>query len=557
VAVDASGNVYVGETANDRIQMVSPAGVVTTLAGSKGVTGSADGAGNLALFYFPRGVAVDPFGNVYVADSQNSTIRKGTSIAPIIGTPPSSFAVVAGSASTLSVGASGSTALTYQWYFNGQPISGATNASYSISSTQVANSGSYTVVATNAAGSATSPTAMLTVSAASGGPAITSQPASQTIATGSTVVFSVNSSGIVQSSSSSSSDGPRADARLQADASGTSATYQWYLNGAPIAGAANAILVVQATANSAGAYTCLVSNSNGSVLSDAATLSVTNTPPNPGRLVNLSTLAVAGSGSQTLTVGFFVGGSGATGSQSLLVQALGPTVSTMGVSGVMPDPQLNLFSGQTVIGANCGWGCTPGNQQAVSAADAATYATALADPASKDSAVVVPLAPGGYTAQVNSVSGVTGKTLTAFYDDTPSGTYGPTTPRLINLSCRLLVGSNSSLTAGFWIGGTTAKTVLIRADGPALAAQNITGVMPDPQLTVYNSADAAIAYNAGWGGSSVLSSVAASVYAQPFTDPNSKDSEVLLTLAPGGYTAQVSSAGNTAGNVMIEVYEVP
>ena len=170
---------------------------------------------------------------------------------------------------------------------------------------------------------------------------------------------------------------------------------------------------------------------------------------------------------------------------------------------------------------------------------------------------MIPFAPGGYTVQVSSVSGVTGKTLAALYDDTPAGAYTATTPRLINLSCRLLVGANSSLTAGFWVGGTTAKTVLIRADGPALAAQNVTGVMPDPQLTVFNASDTAIAYNAGWGGSPVLSSVAASVYAQPFTDPNSKDSEVLLTLAPGGYTAQVSSASNTAGNVMIEVYEVP
>ena len=191
------------------------------------------------------------------------------------------------------------------------------------------------------------------------------------------------------------------------------------------------------------------------------------------------------------------------------------------------------------------------------AADKATYATALSDPTSKDSATVLPFAPGGYTVQVSSASGVTGKTLVAFYDDTPSGTYTTTTPGLINISCLLQVAANSSLTAGFWIGGSTSKTVLIRADGPALTAQNVTGVMPDPQLTVYNAAENVIAYNFGWGGSPVLSSVAASVYAQPFTSTTSNDSEVLLTLPPGGYTAQVSSASNTAGNVMIEVYEVP
>jgi len=224
---------------------------------------------------------------------------------------------------------------------------------------------------------------------------------------------------------------------------------------------------------------------------------------------------------------------------------------------VMPDPQLNVFSGQTIIGSNAGWGTPLTNQQAVTEADIATQATALPDPACKDSATVVALPPGGYTVQVGSVSGVTGTTLTAFYDDTPSGAYTATTPRLINISCRLQVAANGSLTAGFWIGGTTSKTVLIRADGPALLAQNVTGVMPDPQLTIYNAAENVIAYNAGWGGSPVLSSVAASVYAQPFTGATSNDSEVLLTLPPGGYTAQVSSVSNTAGDVMIEVFEVP
>jgi hypothetical protein len=363
--------------------------------------------------------------------------------------------------------------------------------------------------------------------------AITAQPSAQTVASGTTVVFNVTASGF------------------------PAPTYQWYWNGSAIAGATDALLVLdQATAKDAGSYACLAANSSGSVLSNAAMLAVINTT-DPGRLINLSTLAVAGSDSQILTVGFFTGGAGTSGLQSLLVQALGPTVSTMGLSGVMPDPQLNLFSNQTVIASNCGWGSPMTNQLAVIAADLATCATALTDPASRDSAIVVPLAPGGYTVQVGSVSGVSGRTLTAFYDNSPPGAYTATTPRLINLSCRLQVAANGSLTAGFWIGGTTAKTVLVRADGPALLAQRVTGVMPDPQLTVFNSADAPIAYNAGWGGSHALASIASAVYAQPFTDPNSKDSEILITLAPGGYTAQVSSVSSTAGDVMIEVYEVP
>jgi len=77
VAVDAAGNVYVGDQGNDTIRKITPAGAVTTLAGRAGVAGSMDGNGN-ATFSAPAGVAVDAAGNVYVADQQNSTIRKIT-----------------------------------------------------------------------------------------------------------------------------------------------------------------------------------------------------------------------------------------------------------------------------------------------------------------------------------------------------------------------------------------------------------------------------------------------------------------------------------------------
>jgi streptogramin lyase len=75
VAVDASGNVYVADTDNDAIRQIAPGGVVTTLAGSVGSPGSADGTGNVAQFYNPVGVAVDNNGNVYVTDTGNNTIR--------------------------------------------------------------------------------------------------------------------------------------------------------------------------------------------------------------------------------------------------------------------------------------------------------------------------------------------------------------------------------------------------------------------------------------------------------------------------------------------------
>lgn len=78
VATDSAGQVYVAEFLNKTIRKITPAGQVTTLAGQTRVTGHADGVGTAATFAQPWGVATDNAGNVYVADSFNSTIRKIT-----------------------------------------------------------------------------------------------------------------------------------------------------------------------------------------------------------------------------------------------------------------------------------------------------------------------------------------------------------------------------------------------------------------------------------------------------------------------------------------------
>ena len=90
VAVDAGGNVYVADTGNHTIRKITSGGAVTTLAGSPNQIGASDGTGSGALFYAPGGVTVDASGNVFVADTMNHTIRKITSggvVTTLAGTP--------------------------------------------------------------------------------------------------------------------------------------------------------------------------------------------------------------------------------------------------------------------------------------------------------------------------------------------------------------------------------------------------------------------------------------------------------------------------------------
>ena len=79
IATDAAGNIYVADTGNNAIRRITPNGIVTTLAGRAGTIGSADGKGSGARFDYPCSLAVDNSGNIYVADFYNCTIRRVTS----------------------------------------------------------------------------------------------------------------------------------------------------------------------------------------------------------------------------------------------------------------------------------------------------------------------------------------------------------------------------------------------------------------------------------------------------------------------------------------------
>ena len=126
--------------------------------------------------------------------------------------------------------------------------------------------------------------------------------------------------------------------------------------------------------------------------------------------------------------------------------------------------------------------------------------------------------------------------------------------RLANISARGgLEGSGGSLTVGFVVAGGS-KRVLVRALGPVLAVFGVAGVVADPALTVYDSAGRALAQNDNWETAADIASATAAAGTFPLTR-GSKDAAVIVTLAPGAYTAQATGA--TAGATAVEIYELP
>lgn len=171
---------------------------------------------------------------------------------PSLSSQPDGQTLLAGTSATFSVQAAGSTPLRYQWLRDGSPISGATNAVYTIATAQVSDAGNYSVIVTNALGTVTSSNAVLAVYAA---PQIFAQPLSQTVPAGQNVVLSVAATG---------SPAPE---------------YRWRYNGVSIAGATNSVLSLPSVAfGQSGTYSVLVSNVVGTITSANAVLTVLSPP---------------------------------------------------------------------------------------------------------------------------------------------------------------------------------------------------------------------------------------------------------------------------------------
>jgi hypothetical protein len=242
LVLDSAGNLFVGTLLT--IRKITPAGIVTTLAGHAEFLGSADGLGSAARFQGAYGMAVDTRGNLYVADANNNKIRRSVF-------PP----VASGGAVTLQLGSSfeivsvikSDYPVTFQWRKDGVAIPGATTNVFSDSNVQMADLGDYILTATNIAGSTT---ATVTVRLS---PKIATQPVSQTVTVGLPVQLSVT-------------------------AEPPTASFQWRKNGVSIPGATASVFTIPSAALSdAGTYTAVVRWDTffADLTSNPATLTVT------------------------------------------------------------------------------------------------------------------------------------------------------------------------------------------------------------------------------------------------------------------------------------------
>jgi sugar lactone lactonase YvrE len=578
IAADASGNVYVADTGNNAIRMGFPASSTPTPTPTATPTPTPTPTAVQAptptqtptptptptsapsptpiLSPTPTPAPTPtPTPTQTPAPTPIPTPTTSPAVAPAIVSQPAPEMVNTGANAAFWAAATGSPQPTFQWFFNGAPISGATSALLLEENVQASNAGLYTVRITNAAGTVTSNAAALAVNANGTGNPLSFgiQPSSQTIAGGSTVVFNVSTGVTGNTPSSARSAASVTSWHTEALQIAGAITYQWFWNGAPISGATDSKLVIHnATPVDDGNYTCLATGASGTVESNTAKLDVVSST-NPGRLINISCRADVGTGANQLIAGYVVGGQGTSGTEPLLIRASGPALVPFGVTGALPDPQLTLNNSSGVIANNDGWG---GNAQIASTATV-VGAFAWNVTSSHDSALLEALPGGAYTAQVTGASGDTGVTLAEVYDVTPTGSYSLASPRLINISARVQVGTGGNiLIAGFVIGGTTSKTVLIRASGPALVPFGVTGTLPDPQLQLYSDSTV-LESNDGWGGDAQIAATAATVGAFSWGTSATPDSAILVTLPPGAYTAQVSGASGDTGIALVEIYDVP
>ncbi len=447
----------------------------------------------------------------------SNTVTLTVTAAPAITTQPTSRTVAVGSQASFTTVVTGFPTPMLQWFRNSVAIPGATSELFALASAALADAGTYTLVATNSQGAATSNAATLTVTGGTiSPPTLSAQPANISQAVGTAASLSVVASG--------------------------SPTFQWRKNGTNIPGATAATLAFASLAAAdTASYDVVVTNTAGTVTSNAATVVVAT--PLTAVLRNLSVRTTL-SANQILFVGVNMSGAG----KDVLVRAAGPSLGALGVPGTMVDPRLAVFttaSPPVQIAQNDNW---LGNA-AVDAAIRALGAFPFVSTASLDAALVTNIV-GGRTVQVSGSTA--GNVIVEAYDAGPGNT-----ARFTSIAARNFVGTGGDiLIAGFTIDGTGSKNLLIRAAGPSLGALGVPGTLVDPKLEIFTATavPVKVAENDNFAGA--VDTLARTLGGFGFV-PGARDAAILVSLPAGGYTVQVSGLNNGTGEAIIEVYEVP
>jgi len=252
------------------------------------------------------------------------------------------------------------------------------------------------------------------------------------------------------------------------------------------------------------------------------------------RLENLSARGFVGIDDEVLIGGFVITGST---QKTIVLRARGPALSDAGVSGALSNPTITLFSGQNPIDTNDDWQDHPNQDQ---------IPNNLKPANPLESVILISLDPGAYTVIVSGVNGEEGIGLIEIFE---VGNNGDT--RLLNLSARSQISSGDNiLISGLIITGIENQRVLIRAKGPSLIDDGVTGALTNPRLTLLSGLNV-VDNNDDWQGHFRMNDIPPSL-----KPSNDLDSAILIELAPGPYTAIVEGNDATGGIGIVEVFDL-
>jgi hypothetical protein len=285
----------------------------------------------------------------------------------------------------------------------------------------------------------------------------------------------------------------------------------------------------------AGSITGVFSSTNAQVNYGNTSLTVAALPTPLSQLQNISTRMRVLTGENVLIGGFIITGSDP---KKVIIRGIGPSLGTSGVQGALTDTTLELHQGSSTLAANDDW----------KEHEAEVTATTIPPKNDLESAIVITLDPGSYTAILAGKGGETGIGLVEVYDLAQAAN-----SQAANISTRGFVDTGDNVMIGGLIAGpnnAASSRVLIRAIGPSLQSAGVGNPLQDPFLELHDSAGVTIATNDDWKSDQQIE-----IQATTIPPTNDQEAAILSTLAPGNYTAIVRGHNGT-GVGLVEVYNL-